>query len=744
MHVSRLALYLLPVFFLGLVGVGSPAWAQVERRAPAPNSSVSFEVRGLTRLLEEVHYNRDAVKPESYGEIILNFMRALDGQRLFFLESDRAAFEAKHDAKTLYFNLTSLGRVTPAFEMFEVYEKRLRERVRWIFERLEAGFDLTTEDTYAADRREVPWAASPAEADILWGQRLKFELLQEVLNGKEMEAATEVIRRRYERALKNTEETDSDDLVEMLLASVARLYDPHSTYFSADTYEDFSIGMRLQLFGIGALLSMDEDVCVIREIIPGGPADMDRQLKPNDRILAVAQKGEEPVEIFGMKLRRIVEMIRGPKGTEVRLIVQPGDAADASVRREIVITRDVVNIDSSRAHAAVFQVPGEDGEEVSLGVITLPTFYGREATVDGERTSASSDVRELLVRLKAEGVAGIVLDLRNNGGGLLGEAIEITGLFIPPGPVVQIRSYYGDVKVDRSETREVVYDGPLGVLVSRFSASASEIVAGALQNYGRALIIGDRSTHGKGTVQTVVEMRNVIPQNVQRLGVFRPGATKLTIQKFYLPNGASTQRRGVVPDIILPSPNHYLPIGEGDLPHAMEWDEITTSFFNGEPMAEAVLAQLRETSEARQSELAEFDYLNRNIERFRERRHETTISLNLEDRQQRRQMDVALRESLQAERRKLETHAFTFREILLAPPPPPRIRAPREENTDGELELDDGEDEDARYAKLDVHLRESLRVLSDYLRLAASGEAEMNTMSASTASGAMSKVKNLR
>src|SRR5690606_24942637 len=256
-----------------------------------------------------------------------------------------------------------------------------------------------------------------------------------------------------------------------------------------------------------------------------------------------------------------VEMIRGPKDTKVRLIVQPGDAADSSARREITITRDVVNLDSARAYGAVFQVPATDdasAETLPVGVITLPTFYGPDTSAESKQNSATEDVAELIKRLQASGIKGLVLDLRNNGGGLLSVAIDLTGLFIKDGPVVQVRSYYGDVKVDSDDNPAVAYDGPLVVLTSRFSASASEIVAGALQNYGRAVIIGDTSTHGKGSVQTVIEMRRLLADFLPDDA--KTGATKLTIQKFYLPNGASTQLKGVVPDIVLPSVEEFLPI----------------------------------------------------------------------------------------------------------------------------------------------------------------------------------------
>ncbi len=731
MHVSALVSPLRILTATAALALGSLTAGAAENTFSATPQQ-SLEAKALVRLLEQVHYNRDAVKPTDYKNIIGDYMKALDGQRLFFLASDRVELDEKFPADSLYWNLTALGRLDPAFDVFKVYETRAGNRAQWVFDRLQKDFDLSTDESYLLDRKEAPWPADQAEADALWERRLKFELLQEVLNDKPIDEAKSVVRKRYERLVRTLADFESIDLIERFLGTITQMYDPHSTYFSADTFEDFSINMRLQLFGIGALLSLEDDLCVIKEIIPGGPADLGRQLKPNDKIIAVAQDGAEPVEIFGMKLRKIVEMIRGPKDTKVRLVIQPADAADSSVRREITITRDVVNLDSARAYGAVFQVPVSEGEPAvqtasseatdsaaakaeprtrPIGVITLPAFYGPDLNAESKQNSASEDVAELIKRLKAQNIEGLVLDLRGNGGGLLSEAINLTGLFIKEGPVVQVRSYYGDVKVDSDEDPAVAYDGPLVVLTSRFSASASEIVAGALQNYGRAVIIGDTSTHGKGSVQTVIEMNRVLSNLLSDDA--KAGATKLTIQKFYLPNGASTQLKGVVPDIVLPSVDEFLPIGESDLPHALAWDEIPSSLFDGSPYKPAILQPLVEASLERQQSLEEFSLLRKNIDRFRDQQAEKTVSLNLDKRQERKAADTAFREEMKEERKRLEdADAYAFEETLLAPPPAPRIKA-EDDNDDSENALDAEEDE--HFPKLDIPLRESLRVVVDML-----------------------------
>ncbi len=718
MTTSRLLRSLPLLATLFAAALFAPASARPDRTFELP-PTLQIEVKYLIRLLEEAHYNKEAVKPRDYRELIKNYMSDWDGQRMFFLDGDRLEFERRF-GEGLYWNIASLGRIDAAFDIFNVYETRANDRIKWIFKELERDFKLDTADTFALERKDAAWPASAAESDDLWRRRLKFEIIQQLLADKTVEEAVSTVRKRYERMLKNLADIEGLDLAESFLTNVAKLYDPHSTYFSADTFEDFSIQMRLQLVGIGALLGLEEDHCVVKEVITGGPADLDKRLKPNDKIIAVGQVGPnagEPVDVIGMKLRKIVELIRGEKGTQVRLVIQPAESVDGSTREEIVITRDVVNLDSARAKAAIFDVPDREGNLRPIGVISLPTFYGPDSGADGkEQNSATKDIAELIRRLKEAGIQGLVLDLRNNGGGLLSEAVELTGLFIPKGPVVQIRNYYGDVKVDSDLDPSMAYTGPLAVLVSRFSASASEIVAGALQNYGRAVVIGDSSTHGKGTVQTVVEMRGLN----QQLARDRSGAAKLTIQKFYLPNGASTQLNGVVPDIVLPSIEDLLPmVGEKDLPHALVWDEIPSSFFEGRPLEARILTPLREASLSRQDSLEEFVYLKRHLDWFRARQEQKEISLNLEERRRQKELDEAFKAEMDAERERLAKTNFAFKEFHLGKPPKPNRKAePVAAADDSALDL--AADTSDGYDKLDIQLREALRVVGDALEMAGS------------------------
>jgi carboxyl-terminal processing protease len=693
------------------------SWAASgDRKAFSTSPILANEANTLTKLLDELHYNHDAVRSADYANVVPDYMEELDGQRLFFLGSDRAKFSADY-GKSVYYNTAFLGNIDAAYEIFYVYQTRVENRIAWIFEQLKKDFDFTTQESYRADRAKAEWPADIKASDELWMKRLKFELVGELLNKKSVDEAKGIVKKRYERMLKNLSEIEGNDLAELYLTTIAKLYDPHSSYLSASTYEDFGIQMKLKLVGIGALLGVEDDICVVKEIVPGGPADLGRVLKPNDKIISVAEKGGEPVEILGMKLRKIVDKIRGKKGTDVVLTVQPADATDSSVRKEIVITRDTVKLNSARARAAVFDLPaeGKDVPAQKLGVITLPAFYneGDEGDTDSERSSASKDVARLIEQLKQQGIQGLVLDLRRNGGGFLTEAIELAGLFIQKGPVVQVKNFNGEIHVDSDRDPRIAYTGPLAVLVDRFSASASEIVTGALQNYGRAIVVGDSSTHGKGSVQQVVEMKQL--NRTLATSPQKTGAAKFTIQKYYLPSGASTQLKGVVPDIVLPSIEDYLPIGESDLKRALVWDQIPTSFFEGEPVSPKILAPLRQSSSARQGKLEEFAYLRKNVEWFKNRQEQKLISVNLEERQKQKATDDAFRKEMKAEKERIAKSDYPFKPFYLGPPPPPKIKAPKKEGEE-EDEFDSFEENDT-YVKADVHLREALRVLNDAIEL---------------------------
>jgi carboxyl-terminal processing protease len=676
------------------------------------------ETRTLVQMLEYFHYSKDAVTTADYPHLITAYMQELDPQRLFFSLADEQAFRRQYGPR-LETDLAYLGNIDTAFDIYKIYEQRVKARTTWIFKELESEFDFTTNESYAPDRSKSAFPESPEAADDLWRKRLKYEMLHDLLAKKTPDEAKTTLRKRYERFLKNLADTEAFDVQEMFLSSFTRMYDPHSAYLSSDTLQDFSIQMKLSLVGIGAVLGIEEDgYCIVREVVAGGPAYMSGQIHVNDKIVAVQQDGSEPVEIIGMKLRRIVDMIRGNKSTKVTLTILPRDAADASQTKQVHIVRDVIKLNSARASATIYDLPAnEPGQTVPVGVVALHSFYDgspEDAAPEDVRNTASQDVAELIEKLKAEGIKALVIDLRRNGGGLLSEAVNMTGLFIKEGPVVQERDFQGQVSVDSDTNSSIAYDGPLAVLTSRFSASASEIFAGALQNYGRAVLIGDSSTHGKGTVQAVLEMKNYLPRMSQELT--NTGAAKLTVRKFYLPNGSSTQKRGVTPDITLPSIDDFLPIGESSLPKALVWDEIRPTTFTGKALDQTLVQPLLQASRSRQESLEEFAYLRKNIDWFKERQEQKTISLNLTERLARKQADDDFKKTMDAEVDRLAKNNYASREIKLnsvikaeasgTAPVKPIVN-------EGDTDAPDADTE----SRFDVHLRETLRVVSDALRL---------------------------
>lgn len=679
-----------------------------------------LETRTLVQLLEVYHYNKDAVTPADFPQLITDYMKeGLDPQRLFFTAEDEKNFRTQFGPR-IETDLAYLGNIDTAFTIFQTYQERVKARTTWIFEELKKDYDFTSQEVYAPDRSKSDFPANATEADELWRRRIKFEILAGVLDKKTQEETKTTIHKRYERMLKNVGDIEPLDIQEQFLSAFTRMYDPHSSYLSSDTLQDFSIQMKLSLIGIGAVLGIEDDGnCVVKEVKAGSPADLSGQIHVNDKIVAVQQQGGESIEVIGMKLRRIVDMIRGAKSTKVTLTVLPHDAVDATKTKQVHIIRDVIKLDEARATASIFDLPGENNQTVPVGVISLNSFYGpSEDTADAtaNKNAATQDVAELIGKLKAQGIKALVIDLRRNGGGLLSEAVDLTGLFITQGPVVQVRDSMGRLQVDSDTDTSVSYDGPLAVLTSRFSASASEIFAGALQNYGRAVIIGDSTTHGKGTVQAVLEMKNFLPRLSQN--ITNTGAAKLTYQKFYLPNGSSTQKKGVTPDITLPSIDDFLPIGEADLPHALMWDEIKSTPFEGHALAKAFVQPLLEASHERQQSLEEFAYWKKNIDWSKERLEQKNISLNLDQRQALKKSDDDFKKTMDAERERLAKNNYASREVKLdSVLKTAVITPPKEKPTPG---ADDGDtdalDEETQ-AKLDVHLRETLRVVTDALRL---------------------------
>ncbi len=624
-----------------------------------PTDLMSQETMRVIEMLETLHFNNEEISDEIFAELIREFMGKLDYNRLYFLKMDEDTFIGTFGSR-LGMQMRHKGNLDAAFVIYTRYREIALERIQWILERLEEDWEFETDEDYEYDRSESAWPATIEEADTLWAKRLKQEMLQELLNEKTEEEAKERLGKRYERQLRSIKEFGSSDVQEIFLTSLTHIFDPHSTFFSSDTFEDFSIQMRLSLVGIGALLSEEDGYCVIRELIPGGPAKNTTDLKPDDRIVAVAQGDGEPVDIIDMGLRKVVDQIRGEKGTVVNLTIIPADAVDESERRVVSIVRDTVRINSSRCEGEIHEVPTADGTTMPIGVIDIPGFYGSKEV----RTSVTADVEELVIKMKDSGVQAIILDLRRNGGGLLNEAVDMTGLFISRGPVVQVKDSYGKILARSDRNPKVVYNGPLAVLTSRHSASASEILAGALQNYGRALIIGNDNTHGKGTVQQVLPLEDYVLRAYNSGN--KAGAAKLTIQKYYLPNGFSVQRKGVVSDISVPSVADVTAQGEADLDNALPWDYIKPArFFVEMTLKKPFIGSLVSQSKDRRIKLEEFNFLNERIEWYQEREDQKFISLNLEKRKQMMEDDKAFIDLMKDKQRALAEVNFEKTEIKL-------------------------------------------------------------------------------
>ncbi|PYK36671.1 MAG: tail-specific protease, partial [Verrucomicrobia bacterium] len=510
------------------------------------------------RLLEEGHYTRQRLNEDVSKKFLQTYLEMLDFSHLFFTQKDVDELNAKYGNSIAGDVL--LGTLKPAYEIYGLYTKRVDDRVAKIKELLKQPIDFKSDTSIELSRQKSPWPKDEAEADQLWRGRIANELLQERLSEHPIEPPPQLVGRRYDRLARNVHEQDKNEQMKLFLDSLAQTYDPHSEYLSKADMKNFSINMGLSLVGIGAMLRSEDGYAKIENLVPGGPAQVDGRLKVGDRITAVAQGQNEFVDVREMRLDKVVEMIRGKKGTRVRLLVIPADVTDPSHRKNVELVRDEIKLKDQEARADIIIRKDENGDPIKLGWLTLPSFY---ADMDKHQKSTTRDVLALLKRLKKENIAGLVVDLRRNGGGSLEEALSLTGLFLKSGPIVQTKDYNGSIRVSSNPDPGIAYSGPMVVLISRQSASASEIFAAALQDYGRAVIAGDKNTFGKGTVQTILP----IGRFASLLGSAsdEDGALKLTIQKFYRVAGGSTQLHGVSSDIVLPSLSDLPEFGEGAL-----------------------------------------------------------------------------------------------------------------------------------------------------------------------------------
>ncbi len=585
----------------------------------------------LLRELETKHYSNVVFDERFSARAFDNFIKALDGSRLYLLEEDVEQFRPYRD--TLHTSLRG-GNLDVGYDIYNVYVQRVMNRLIWAIEYVEndlQDIDFTVDEYLELDREDAPWARSQSELDELWRLRVKNSALSLRLTGMEMDLVQERLDRRYRNQLNQVARTNSRDVFQAYLSTVAKTVDPHTNYFSPRDSENFNMGLRGSLQGIGAQLTSEDEFTKVAELITGGPAERGGELRAGDRIIGIAQGEEgEMQDVIGLRLDDVVDQIRGEKGSIVRLNVIPADATGESDAREIVIVRDTVELSEQFARSDIIDIEMDDSS-YRVGVITLPSFYfDFEAASAGLPNYRSSvrDVKGLLEELKHEDVEAVVIDLRYNGGGSLNEANELVGLFIEGGPTVQIRysgQRNGFVRSYGDSNPEVTYDGPLAVLVNRASASASEIFAGAIQDYQRGVVLGGQ-TFGKGTVQEIIPMDY--------------GQVKLTRSKFYRISGASTQHRGVLPDIHFPDRYQAIEtMGESNLDGALPWDTVRPVEYRTYFPMRQIMPELQARHEARVSEDPDFIYLNSAVDRMKEARQRTSIPLNEDTLREQREAD---------------------------------------------------------------------------------------------------------
>lgn len=574
----------------------------------------------IARQLQFTHFRELGISDELSGDVFDAYLEYLDGQRIYLTQQDLTKINR---VKSQLGAALKTGQLQPGFDIYNLVQQRVIERLQFALDLVNDGIDeldFSADESILLDRSEAVWEADTEALDALWVKRIKNSVLAQRLNGTDDETIEDNLRRRYEGQLKRAYQARSEDAFQAYMNAFTGMWDPHTSYFSPRTSENFNINMSLSLEGIGAVLQSDNEYTKVVRLVPGGPASKQGQLQPADRIVSVAQDDEKPVNVIGWRLDEVVDLIRGPRNSVVSLEVVPANASDETTTKTIAIKRDEVKLEEQSASKDVIELE-RGGTDYTVGVITIPTFYADFQAMqagDPNYKSTTRDVRNLITELEQEdGVDGLVIDLRNNGGGALHEANDLVGLFIDKGPTVQIRNANNDVQVLNDEDPSVSYDGPLVVLTNRMSASASEIFAGAIQDYGRGLVVGSQ-TFGKGTVQAVRPLNH--------------GQLKITQSKFYRVSGGSTQHKGVIPDIEIPSRIDNDRIGEDALDHALPWDQIEAVPHNRYFDFSGIIDELRERHETRFSDSPEFSLLQQEIDFLKEQRNQDSVSLNFDTR----------------------------------------------------------------------------------------------------------------
>ncbi|MFO3722675.1 carboxy terminal-processing peptidase [Pseudomonas sp. HLMP] len=671
---------------LGSLTLGGNAAAANKWDSLQPDRDEIVASLNVVELLKRHHYSKPPLDDARSIIIYDSYIKLLDPSRSYFTAADIAQFDKW---KTQFDDFLKSGNLDPGFTIYKRYLDRVKSRLEFALAELGKGvdkMDFSVRETLLVDRKDAPWMKNEAELDDLWRKRVKDEVLRQKLAGKEPKQIQETLTKRYKNQLSRLDQTRAEDIFQAYINTFAQSYDPHTNYLSPDNAENFDINMSLSLEGIGAVLQSDNDQVKIVRLVPAGPAAKTKQVAPADKIIGVAQGDKEMVDVVGWRLDEVVKLIRGPKGSVVRLeIIPASNAPNDQTTKVVSITREAVKLEEQAAKKSVLKLK-QDGRDYKLGIIEIPAFYldfKAYRAGDPEYKSTTRDVKKLLTELNKEKVDGVVIDLRNNGGGSLQEATELTSLFIDKGPTVLVRNSDGRVDVLEDENTGAFYKGPLALLVNRLSASASEIFAGAMQDYHRALIIGGQ-TFGKGTVQTIQPLNH--------------GELKLTLAKFYRVSGQSTQHQGVLPDIDYPSIIDTKEIGESALPEAMPWDTIRPVVRPAVDPFKPFLAELKARHDARSAKDPEFAYIRDRLALTQKLMNEKTVSLNEQERRARHDAIEAKQLALENTRRKAKGEE--------------PLKELKKEDEDALL----AEEENTK-PEDDAYLSETGRILLDYLSL---------------------------
>jgi carboxyl-terminal processing protease len=673
-----------------------------------PRQQQSQAAHLSAEVMSRYHYKHIPLDDSLSVKIFDNYLKALDGEKVFFLQSDVDKFA---EARTQLDDAILQENLTIPFAIYNLYQQRITERISYARSLLKSGFDFEVNESYQYDRKHASWLQSTGELNELWRKRVKNDWLRLKLAGKDNASIVETLSKRYDASLIGLAKINSDDVFQNFMNAYSIAIDPHTNYFGVRASNEFDISMRLSLIGIGAVLQDKDEYTTIRELLAGGPAALSGKLKVGDRIVGVGQGDNGPiVEVMGWRIDDTVALIRGAEDSVVLLDVLPVEAGPDGKHKLISLVRKKISLDKQAAKKSTFKIK-EGAITRNVGVISLPGFYQDFAAHQkGEKDykSASRDVARLLEELKKEKVDSVLIDLRNNGGGSLDEAVELTGLFIGKGPVVQQRDSEGNIKIERDAHSSVAWNGPLGVLINRASASASEIFAAAIQDYGRGIVIGEQS-FGKGTVQTVVNLDQLVKSEKPQFGEI-----KMTIAQFFRINGGTTQLRGVTPDIVLPALTDMEEFGESSFDNALPWTKIKATDFTLTGNMAGIIPLLNTKHEVRVSKNKDFQYLLEDIAEFNAQRKKNLISLNETERRKEREAQEARVKSREKDKGNIQSALSPDKETAQAKPHTFQDDGlqSNERNLDADLAI-----EKAQKEVKDVLLEEAAHIVSDEVNL---------------------------